>query len=663
MGPWSFPASHTVVTRLMQGKFYSATVLYTQGQAVKVEQDGGVMAESWQLDFGARVIGPDCVGFKVWAPHVQRLAVELTDRGGTAIPMQQSADGYFDLILEGVRPGSRYRYLLNGKTGRPDPVSRSQPEGVHGPSAVVDPDSFRWTDMSWRGLPLENFIIYELHVGTFTTEGTFDAIIPHLSYLKETVGITAIELMPVAEFPGRRNWGYDGVHPFAAQSSYGGPKGLKRLVDACHAAGLAVVLDVVYNHLGPEGNYLGEFGPYFTDRYRTPWGSALNYDGPDSDQVRQYFVNNALYWVTEYHVDALRLDAIHGIYDFSATHILKDIASEVHAQAERLNRRIVVIAESDLNDARVIDQPSVGGYGLDGQWNDDFHHALRVVLTGEQRGYYQDFHGLTDLATAVRDGFVYSARYSSYRRRRHGNSSHHCRPAQLVVFSQNHDQIGNRAVGDRLSTQLPWDSLKVIGALVLLSPNIPLLFMGEEYGETAPFQYFIEHGDPALVEAVRQGRKREFAHFGWRPEEIPDPQDPATFERSRVNREKLSDRQATLLRWTSALIRFRKNMPPLGAGDAKALRHRVWAFEPEQVLVVHRWAGEGSQVMMVLGFNKAPVTVTLREPQGAWRLQADSMAIEFGGAAQDAMPTHLVVSPQGTRIPVPAYRAALFTNT
>jgi len=621
------------------------------------------MNKLWRLDTGANVVGPDRVRFKVWAPYVQKMAVELTDRVGPAIPMQPSEGGYFDVILDGVRPGSRYRYLLEGKTGRPDPVSRFQPEGVHGPSAVVDPASYRWTDGSWGGLPLEDFIIYELHVGTFTEEGTFDAIIPHLSYLKATVGITAIELMPVAEFPGRRNWGYDGVHPFAPQSSYGGPEGMKRLVNACHAAGLAVILDVVYNHFGPEGNYVGEFGPYFTDRYRTPWGSAINYDGPDSDQVRQYVADNALYWVTEYHVDALRLDAIHGIYDFSATHILKDIASAVHEQAERLKRQIVVIAESDLNDARVIDHPSVGGYGLDGQWNDDFHHALRVVLTGEQKGYYQDFHGLTDLATAVRDGFIYNARYSAYRRRRHGNSSQHCRPSQLVVFSQNHDQIGNRAVGDRLSTQLPWDALKVIRALVLLSPNVPLLFMGEEYGETAPFHYFIEHGDPALVEAVRQGRKREFAHFGWRPEDIPDPQDLATFERSRLSLEKLSDRQAALLRWTNALIRLRKNVLSLGAGNAATLHHRVWAFEAEQVLVVHRWEQEGSQAMLVLGFNKSPVTVTLREPQGTWRLGADSMAIEFGGTGQDAMLRQLVVSSQGASVTIPAYTATLFIST
>jgi maltooligosyltrehalose trehalohydrolase len=501
-----------------------------------------------------------------------------------------------------------------------------------------------------------------LHVGTFTKDGTFEAIIPHLPYLRDTVGITAIELMPVAEFPGRRNWGYDGVHLFAPQSSYGGPQGMKRLVDACHAAGLAVILDVVYNHLGPEGNYLSDFGPYFTDRYRTPWGSAINYDGPDSDEVRRYVVDNALYWVMEYHIDGLRLDAIHGIFDFSAQHILKDIASAVRAQAQLLGRHVIVIAESDLNDTRVIDSPAVGGYGLDGQWNDDFHHALRVVLTGERKGYYEDFHGLTDLATAVRDGFVYNARYSNYRHRRHGNSSLHCCPSQFVVFSQNHDQIGNRAVGDRLSTQLPWDALKTIRTLVLLSPNIPLLFMGEEYGETTPFQYFIEHGDPDLVEAVRQGRRREFAHFGWKPEEIPDPQDSATFERSRLRRDRLNDGQAALLRWTKALIHLRKTVPSLGAGDGTIRNHRVWVFEDEQVLVMYRWTRDHGASLVVCGFNTSPVTVRLIEPQGTWLRHLDSMDKAFGGSGQGTMPTNLSVSHQGTSVSIPTYGAAVFLD-
>ncbi|MDH4252507.1 MAG: malto-oligosyltrehalose trehalohydrolase [Nitrospira sp.] len=618
------------------------------------------MEHKWQLDIGAVVVGSKRVRFKVWAPQAKNVAVELVGQERRTVAMQPSSQGYFEASVEGIGQGARYHYLLDGKPGRPDPASRSQPEGVHAPSAVVDSESFRWTDGAWCGIPLKDFIMYELHVGTFTREGTFEAIIPQLPYLKDTVGITAIELLPVAQCPGGRNWGYDGVYPFAPQSTYGGPEGLKRLVDACHGMGIAVIMDVVYNHLGPEGNYLGEFGPYFTDKYRTPWGSAINYDGPDSDAVRHYVVSNAVYWVTEYHIDALRLDAIHGIFDFSALHILKELASSVQQQAAALTRQVYVIAESDLNDTRIIESPASGGYGLDGQWSDDFHHALRVVLTGESRGYYEDFHGLHDLGKAIRDGFVYSGQYSAHRRRRHGNSSQQVSPGQLVVFSQNHDQIGNRAVGDRLSTQLPYEALKVARALVLLSPNIPLLFMGEEYGETAPFQYFIDHSDPDLIEAVRQGRRREFAHFGWNPEDIPDPQDPVTFTRSRLNRERLDDRQTALLRWTKELIRLRQGEPALGAGDGKVRRPQVWTFEAEHVLVVHRSAEERSASLLVLGFNKSPVTVKLSEPQGKWRLRLNASSKEFGGAGQDSMPTDLVVSPQGTSVSIPTYGAAVF---
>lgn len=618
------------------------------------------MDETWRLDIGANLIGPGRVRFRVWAPFAQHVAVELVSQGQTVVPMQPAPRGYFEAVIEDVDPRARYRYVLDGKTTRPDPASRFQPDGVHGPSAVVDPDSFTWTDGEWRGLPMSSFIIYELHVGTFTKEGTFEGIIPHLAYLRDTVGITAVELMPVAQFPGRRNWGYDGTYPFAVQASYGGPQGLKQLVNACHAAGLAVVLDVVYNHLGPEGNYLGNFGPYFTDHYRTPWGSAINFDGPDSDEVRNYFISNALYWVTEYHIDALRLDAIHGIYDFSASHILKEMSAAVHAQAERQNRRITVIAESDLNDSRIIDQPSKGGYGLDGQWNDDFHHALRVVLTGEQKGYYQDFHGINDLVSAVRDGFVYQGRPSVHRRRRHGNSSRHCRPSQFVVFAQNHDQIGNRAVGDRLSTQLPVDALKVMRAVVVLSPNIPLLFMGEEYGETAPFQYFIEHGDPALIEAVRQGRQREFAHFGWRAEDIPDPQGEGTFERSRLNWDRHDDRQDQLLRWTNALIRLRKTVATLGAGDADIVHHAVWGFEQEQIVVLHRWSDQGDGSLVILGFNRTTASLILSEPVGQWRRRLDARAAEFGGREEGAMPEELAIDAKGLSMTIPPFAVAIY---
>lgn len=616
--------------------------------------------ESWSLEIGATPTTGDAVKFRVWAPHAKSVAVKLVDQDQVVVPMQRDEQGYFETVVTGVAPRARYRYVLDGGKERPDPASRFQSDGVHGPSVVVDPTSFQWTDSEWKGLSLNQFIIYELHVGTFTTEGTFEAIIAHLPYLKDTVGITAIELLPVAQFPGGRNWGYDGVYPFAPQSTYGGPDGLKRLVDACHRAGIAVIMDVVYNHLGPEGNYLGDFGPYFTDKYRTPWGSAINYDGPDSDAVRRYVVSNALYWITEFHIDALRLDAIHGIFDFSAVHILKELASSVHKQAAALMRQVFVIAESDLNDTRIIEPPTIGGYGLDGQWSDDFHHALRVVLTGESRGYYEDFHGLQDLSTAIRDGFVYNGQYSAHRRRRHGNSSQRVSPGQLVVFSQNHDQIGNRAVGDRLSTQLPYEALRVTLSLVLLSPNIPLLFMGEEYGETAPFQYFIEHGDSDLIEAVRQGRRREFAHFGWNPEDIPDPQDSATFERSRLRRESLNDRQAAILRWSKALIQFRKDDPSLAAGDGAIRNHRVWALENEQVLVIHRWAKDNGASLVVCGFNRSPVTVRLVEPHGTWARRLDSTDKEFGGNGQGVIPAQLALSPAGTTLSIPPYGAALF---
>ncbi|HET8579725.1 MAG TPA: malto-oligosyltrehalose trehalohydrolase, partial [Nitrospiraceae bacterium] len=566
-------------------------------------------SETWRLNLGARPVGPSTVEFRVWAPRAKTVAVRLIGQDRNPLPMKQRELGYFEATVSDVGPGTRYRYVLDDQKERPDPASRFQPDGVHGASVVVDPDAFRWTDETWSGLPLAHLIMYELHTGTFTPEGTFEAIIPYLDYLQNQVGVTAIELMPVAQFPGVRNWGYDGVYPFAPQVSYGGPQGLKTLVDACHARGLAVILDVVYNHLGPEGNYLGDFGPYFTDQYRTPWGQAINYDGPDSDEVRHYVISNALYWVTEYHMDALRLDAIHGIYDFSARHLLRELTEAVHAEADRLGRRILVIAESNLNDVRVIAPPSEGGYGLDAQWNDDFHHALHTILTGERAGYYEDFGHLEQLATALREGFIYSGQRSPYRRRRHGNSARTCSPSQFIVFAQNHDQVGNRAEGDRLSTLVPYEALKVAAASVLLAPNIPLLFMGEEYGETAPFQYFTDHGDQALVEAVRKGRQAEFASFEWK-DEVPDPQALATFERSRVRPGSQSDdRQAAILRWYHHVIGLRKSMPALAAFQPDKHGLRVWADEAQLILVVHRWIANGQAALLLLGFNRDSASV------------------------------------------------------
>jgi maltooligosyltrehalose trehalohydrolase len=430
------------------------------------------------------------------------------------------------------------------------------------------------------------------------------------------------------------------------------------LVNACHAAGLAVVLDVVYNHLGPEGNYLADFGPYFTDRYRTPWGATLNYDGAGSDEVRRFIVGNALYWVREYHIDALRVDAIHGIFDFSAVHILQELAEAVHEEAVRLGRSVSVIAESALNDARVITPAAQGGYGLDAQWNDDFHHALRTTLTVERAGYYQDFEGLKHLAIAMQDGFVYAGQYSRYRRRRHGNSSKDRQPSQFVVFAQNHDQVGNRAFGDRLAATIPFEALKVAAAAVLLSPHIPLLFMGEEYGETAPFLYFIDHGDPALVEAVRRGRRAEFASFAP-AEDVPDPQNPATFERSRINVASPKDAaQAALLQWTRALIRLRTTVPSLGAGDERS-NHHVRAFVQEHVLILHRH-DQGEAALLILGFGKEPAVVRLHEPVGRWARRLDSASSEFGGSGRESLPDALIIAPGGTSVTVPGHSAVLY---
>jgi maltooligosyltrehalose trehalohydrolase len=616
------------------------------------------------LDIGATLVHEQTVRFRVWAPHAKAVAVTITAPEEKTAPLQSDGAGYFEGCLDGVAEHARYVYVLDGIKTRPDPASRFQPDGVHGPSAVVDPGAFSWTDQAWKGLALRDYILYELHVGTFTEDGTFDAIIPRLPYLKHELGVTAIELMPVAQFPGTRNWGYDGAHPFAPHNGYGGPTGLKRLIDACHGLGLAVVLDVVYNHLGPEGNYLQDYGPYFTDRYRTPWGQAINYDGPDSDPVRRYFIGNALYWIGEYHIDALRLDAIHGIFDFSARHILQELAEAVQREAERLHRLVQVIAESDLNDTRVIRPQACGGHGCDAQWNDDFHHALRVLLTKETSGYYQDFTGMADLVLAVREGFVYADRYSTFRRRRHGNSSKEIPPSQFVVFSQNHDQVGNRADGARLSTQLSLSALKAAAALVLLSPNIPLLFMGEEYGERAPFQYFIDHGDPALVEAVRRGRREEFAPFGWREDDIPDPQSPSTFERSRVRSAVPTDsRSQGLLRWYHDLIDTRKRFPVLGAG-IPGHHHTVWSDEGRSVLLLHRWLEEGPSALLVLTFDPAPQSIRLHRPGGVWRSVLNAASTEYGeaGDGQTHLPAILDLSGSGTAIVLPPYAGVLYLS-
>jgi maltooligosyltrehalose trehalohydrolase len=572
----------------------------------------------------------------VYAPWVRNVEVRIVTPPERSAALARDVLGYHHGEVEDVFPGSLYVYRLDGKKERPDPASRFQPMGVHGLSQVVDPGAFRWECPDWSGLPLEAYILYELHVGAFTPEGTFEAVIPRLNSLQD-LGITAIEIMPVAQFPGNRNWGYDGVYPFAVQSSYGGPEGLQKLVDACHLRGMAVTLDVVYNHLGPEGNYLGEFGPYFTDRYRTPWGAAVNFDGPHSDEVRRFFLENALYWLSDFRVDALRIDAIHGILDFSAYPFLAELADAVRGLASRENRKLHLIPESDLNDARVISPRDKGGYGLDAQWNDDFHHALHALLTGEREGYYRDFGGLEDLAKAHTEGFVYSGQYSVYRKRRHGSSSRDVPAGRLVVFSQNHDQAGNRPGGERLSGLVSFEALKLAAGLVLLSPFIPLLFMGEEYGETAPFLYFISHSDVPLIEAVRKGRMEEFASFRWKGEP-PDPQDEVTFLRSRLDHGLAEGGHHRVMReYYKELIRLRQGNAVLSRLSKEDME--VTAYAKEKILLVRRWNGP-AQTATACHFGDLSVSVELPLPPGIWVKLLDSSEKRWGGGGS-AIPEKL----------------------
>ncbi len=469
--------------------------------------------------------------FRVWAPHHPHVSVVTWKNDSeTVAPMERRDLGYFEQHIGGLSAGDRYAYRFENGDTRPDPASRWQPDGVHQPSALFFPEEHRRTAADWRGIPRDDLVIYELHVGTFTSEGTFDAVIPRLPELRD-LGITTLEIMPVAQFPGERNWGYDGVHPYATQNTYGGPEALQRLVDACHEQGLAVLLDVVYNHFGPEGNYLGDFGPYFTDAYHTPWGSAINYDGYDSEPVRRYAIDNAVMWVRDFGFDGLRLDAIQNIFDFGPRHVLAELQDEVQQVAREQNRSVHVIGETDQNDARQITSQEQGGIGLDGVWSDEFHHSLHSLLTCELEGYYADFGSPDHLVKSFNDAFVYDGQYSAFRRRRAGSPAGDAPRSCFVVCTKNHDQVGNRALGDRPANYLSPAQQRLWASLMLVSPFVPLIFMGEEYSEERPFPFFCSFGDKGLVEAVRAGRRREFEElkFKWGTE-IPDPQSEETFE-------------------------------------------------------------------------------------------------------------------------------------
>jgi maltooligosyltrehalose trehalohydrolase len=562
--------------------------------------------------------------FIVWAPSAKESSVHIVGDADRVVPMQKSDSGYFETTIKKLDPQARYFYRFEDRREFPDPASRFQPEGVHGPSQVMDLKDFKWTDSSWRGFDLERSVIYEVHVGTYTPEGTFEALIPHLAALRD-LGITTIELMPVAQFPGSRNWGYDGVQPFAPQNTYGGPRGLQKLVDEAHAQGLAVALDVVYNHLGPEGNYFNAYGPYFTDKYQTPWGKAINYDGPDSDPVRHFFIENALHWLEEYHIDVLRLDAVHGIFDFGAFHFLAELQQAVKGLGRRLNRNLHLIAESDLNDSRLLRPPAQGGYDLASQWSDDFHHSLHSLLTGERAGYYSDFGDVHHLAGTMRNGWFYAGQHSSFRRRRHGNSPAGLARSNFVVCIQNHDQIGNRARGERLSELVNFEGLKLAAGVTVLAPFIPLLFMGEEYGEIAPFQYFTSHGHEELIEAVRKGRREEFAAFAWEGK-VPDPQDRTTFSHSKLDhRLKSKEPHQTLQALYRELLAIRREYSLAGSGKLEILEHGS---------AITMVAGDGASKMLaaIYEFGESEHAVAdLALPAGRWSVRLNSADQKWRG--------------------------------
>ncbi|MCU1392323.1 MAG: treZ [Ilumatobacteraceae bacterium] len=577
---------------------------------------------------------------RVWAPHLEAITIE-TDApddagGGPSVAAMRAIDGGWWEAPEALAADSHYRFVL-GDDHFPDPRSPRQPDGPQGWSQLVDHSTFAWTDHDWTGFPLAAAVLYELHVGTFSPEGTFDGVIGRLDDLAD-LGVTAIEIMPVATFPGARGWGYDGVNLFAPQETYGGPDGLRRLVDACHARHIAVVLDVVYNHLGPVGNSLHAFGPYFTDQYHSPWGDAVNLDGPGSDEVRRFIIDNALQWVVDYHVDGLRLDAVHALHDESAVHILDELGDAVHAAGRRAARTVWVIAESDLNDPRLVRSNEAYGYGLDAAWSDDFHHALHVALTGEQEGYYADFSGVDDLAEALTDVYVFGGKFAPSRERTHGTGVGDMDRSRFVCFAQNHDQIGNRATGERLAHMVTTARAEIAAALLLTSPFVPMLFQGEEWAASAPFQYFTDVDDEEVGNAVREGRRAEFAAFGWKPEDVPDPQDSATWERSRLDwSERQDGDHARVLDWYRHLIALRAEHTDLR--DGRAFATVVQHGAGDEWLVIERCA---VSVVVNLGDERAiPIrpgatvlltngdapTITASNDDAAITLRRDRVAI------------------------------------
>jgi maltooligosyltrehalose trehalohydrolase len=566
---------------------------------------------------------------KVWSPLANAVGIKVN---GDVLPLQKDEFGFWETRTDKIAPGDMYKVLINEEKELPDPASLSQPAGVHAHSEAINLTAFDWQEQGWKNLSLQDYIIYELHTGTFSEPGTFPGVIDKLSYLKD-LGITAIEIMPVAQFPGSRNWGYDGVFPFAVQDSYGGAKGLQQLVNACHQKGIAVILDVVYNHMGPEGNYLGEFGPYFTNKYNTPWGNALNFDDAYCDGVRSYFIENVLMWFRDFHIDALRMDAVHAIKDFSATHMLREIKEHVNALQETTGRQHHLIVELDLNDTKFINPLHEQGFGMDAQWIDEFHHALRVAAGGETTGYYSDFNGLEHLAKSYTDAYVYDGQYSPHRKKFFGIKAENNPGSQFIAFSQNHDQVGNRMLGERTSQLHSIAMQKLLAGAVMVAPYLPMLFMGEEYSEPNPFLYFVSHTDPELAEAVRKGRKEEFAAFHAEGE-APDPNLEETFTQSKLQWQLLQDpKHQLMLAYYRQLIVLRKQEAALRELNRKQVD--VHVNKDANTLILHR-SHQDESIVCLMNFSQQEQPVRMPSTASRWQKLLASNDVQWGGKTDAA---------------------------
>lgn len=563
---------------------------------------------------------------RIWSPQANEVHVIL--QNGESIPLTRGELGFWTASTNAINPGDLYKISIGNNSPLPDPASLSQPEGVHSWSQAIDIKVFQWTDGNWRNLPQHRYIIYELHTGTFTDKHNFDGIAERLDHLVD-LGINAIEIMPIAQFPGSRNWGYDGVFPFAAQNAYGGAKAFQQLVNACHDKGIAVILDVVYNHLGPEGNYLSQFGPYFTNKYNTPWGPALNFDDAWCDGVREYFIENALMWFRDFHVDALRLDAVHAIKDFSPTHIIKEIRQHVDVLTQQTEKPYYLIAELDLNDPVFINPYDKCGYGADAQWIDEFHHALRVASGQPTEGYYADFNGIAHLAKSYTDAYVYDGQYSAHRKKIFGKKTYN--PGeQFVVFSQNHDQVGNRMLGERSSTLVSFEMCKLMAGAVFISPYLPMLFMGEEWGETSPFLFFISHTDDKLAALVNKGRKEEFSYFNWQGEP-PDPRLEKTFTNSMLQWNlRNTSPHSNMLAYYKRLISLRKSLPALSQTNRSNINAE--ADESRKLIRVERWTHD-QHIECFLNFSNESQPIPAK-PNASYKRILCSSDPEWGGQSK-----------------------------